>query len=96
MVKIEKIGDKKVISIEGEMTIFNATTIASSIDISDCQELDIDLSNVTDFDTSGLQILVAIRKEAVNKNIKTRFLNLSEPIENLLNIFRLKDYLIRG
>lgn len=87
-------GDKKVMSIEGDMTIFNAQVILSSIDLSESKEIEIDLSNVTEIDTAGLQILLSIKKEALKNNLDVKFINISESIDNLLQLYRVKDYLI--
>ncbi|MCX8027492.1 MAG: STAS domain-containing protein [Thermodesulfovibrionales bacterium] len=91
MVNITKENAKKIIRIEGEMTIFNAQEIASSIDISDCKEIEIDLSGVSEIDTSGFQILVALKKEAIKKNLDFRIIKSSDVVNNLLQIYRVEN-----
>ncbi len=91
MVSINKNGQRSNITIEGEMTIFNAQQIASSIDISDASVIELDLSQVSEFDTSGLQILIALKKECDLRGIELALKAMGEPVRGLLELFRITD-----
>ncbi len=92
MVSISKLDNRAEITIEGEMTIFNAQQIASSLEIPDTKFIELDLSQVSEFDTSGLQILFALKKECGLRGIELALKAISEPIKGLLELFRITDY----
>jgi anti-anti-sigma factor len=50
----------------------------------------LDLSNVTEFDTTGLQLLISLQK-SLKKNNKNLFLRrCSEVVKNILSLLRLE------
>ncbi len=92
MVTVQRTGNRASISIEGEMTIFNAQQIASSlINVTDAAIFELDLSKVTEFDTSGFQILVALKKECQAKGIEFLVKAMSDAVSGFLDIFRMKE-----
>jgi len=95
---IEIIKDKEkegVYNIFGEMTIYDAEFIRVCL-ISILKEnngVEIDLSEVTDIDTTGIQIMYAIQNEAKNIQKKFRWINHSESILNTINLLNLGNSL---
>lgn len=79
--------------IEGEMTIYSAATIAGRI-ITAITEASgaasLDLSQVTDIDTAGLQILLMARKLARARGGLT-VVDPNPRVEALLRLCRLDD-----
>ena len=73
-INLEINNDLSKLMIEGEMTIFNATELKENLidNLAACSELEIDLSQVSEMDTTGLQLLLLIYKEAslLNKSLR--------------------------
>ena len=65
--KVKKQGAHCKITPEGEMTIYQAGVIHEKFktQLAACESLEIDLRHVTEIDTAGLQLLLALKREAV-------------------------------
>jgi len=65
-VNVEKTEGLSRLQIEGEMTVFYAIALKKDLldNLSDCSKLDIDLSQVSEMDTAGFQLLFLIKREA--------------------------------
>ncbi len=74
--------------IEGEMTIFRAAELKNELldNISQHGEVEVDLSGVTEIDTSGLQLMVMAKVEAELKNRDLRFTGHSRPVLEILDM----------
>lgn len=55
-----------LLRIEGEMTIYQAAELKQTLaaTLAQCDELEIDLSAVTEIDTAGVQLLISAKKTA--------------------------------
>lgn len=75
-------------AIEGEMTIYRAAELKDLIlpQIGLADEIEIDLSNVDEIDSSGLQLLIATKREAVLHDKQLRFVGHSKPVLELLDL----------
>lgn len=90
-------GVEQPLRIEGEMTIYSAAALAERIAtaIRDASgEVRLDLSQVTDIDTAGLQILLLARKLA-RAHGGLALLDPSRRVEALLHLCRLEDMIAR-
>lgn len=76
------------LALTGEMTIFTAALIKDQLmeAIQLGEDLNVDLSGVTEFDTSGLQILVSAKKLA---EVQKSVLQFSEPADSVASLLRL-------
>ena len=82
--------------IEGEMTIYSAAALAQRViaAITDATgEPGLDLSQVTDIDTAGLQILLMARKLARARG-GLAIIDPSPRVEALLRLCRLEDMIV--
>lgn len=75
-------------AIEGEMTIYRASELKSTIlpHLSQADEIEIDLSKVQEIDSAGLQLLIATKLEAVAHDKKLRFVGHSKPVLEALDL----------
>lgn len=76
------------IAIEGEFNIFTASAIRerllAALDIAD--ELEVDLGQVTDVDSAGLQLMIATKLEAQVRGKILRFLDRSTSLHDTLDL----------
>ncbi|RJG01198.1 STAS domain-containing protein [Noviherbaspirillum sedimenti] len=79
-----------VLRIEGEMSIFRAAELKSMLlaSLDNSATLEIDLSAVTEFDTAGVQLLMAAKKAA---QARQRELRLTAHSAAVLEVFELFD-----
>lgn len=74
----------------GEMTIYGAADLKPELlrALSECDEIDFDLSGVSEMDTSGAQLLMLMKREAVAAG---KTLMLSGHSTAVLEVFELLD-----
>lgn len=90
-INIEKNNGLCELQIEGEMTIFNAAELKKQLlcSLAECQEIKIDLSEVSEMDTAGLQLLLLVGWEAKRLNKHLRITSYSTAILSVLELFRI-------
>lgn len=88
------------LSIAGEFNIFTAMdTKARLLDAIAAApyepdtEIGIDLSQVTDIDSAGLQLMVMARREAVRQGKRLHFVACSEAVADIVALCDMADYL---
>jgi anti-anti-sigma factor len=76
--------------IEGEMTIYQAAELKQALlaALEQDEEVEIDLSAVSEIDTAGVQLLIAAGKTA---QAKQKRLRLAEPSAAVTDVFKLFD-----
>lgn len=83
-----------VLRIEGEMTIYRAAelkqTLLASLDLA--EELEVDLAAVTELDTSGVQILILAKQQALARQRKLRLIAHSPAVLDVLELLNLAAY----
>ena len=81
------------VQIGGELTIYSANGLFNEHvkNTSWADKVQIDLSNVQEIDTSGIQILLMIRKQVLSKEGELCFSKLSEPVQKYLDLFQLNE-----
>jgi anti-anti-sigma factor len=82
------------LTINEDMTIYNAPAHKKMLltALADCEELDIDLSQVGEMDTAGLQILLLSKREATKAHKTVRLTAHSKAVTDLLDLFNLAIY----
>lgn len=80
-------GDARALTLDGEMTIYRALELKELLleAIQDGAGLELDLSNVTELDTAGVQLLMAARKSAPS----FRIVAMSEAVAEVFATFDL-------
>jgi anti-sigma B factor antagonist len=58
-----------------------------------CQNLDVNLSGVTEFDTAGVQLLILLKKEAMAYGKKVEFTSCSPAVKRVVELYKLSDFL---
>jgi len=82
------------IAIEEDMTIYTASAQKFLLleAISNCQELDLDLSQVGDIDTAGFQLLLLTKREALKADKVVRITAHSKAVRELLDLYSMSGY----
>jgi ABC-type transporter Mla MlaB component len=81
----------QTLSIDGELTIFTAAEQKIRLlgFLQSGGELEINLANVTQFDTAGLQLLILIKREAAIAKKSLSFVMHSKVVLDILEFTRL-------
>jgi anti-sigma B factor antagonist len=79
------------LAIAGEFTIFTALTLkeqllATIANTPEGGDLDIDLADVTEIDTAGLQLMLLAKREANLTGRNVRFLRHSDAVLDLIDL----------
>ncbi|HEY9051591.1 MAG TPA: STAS domain-containing protein [Gammaproteobacteria bacterium] len=90
MLRIEEKDQNCRAYIEGDMTIYTISELKDRLMplIEAWKELDINLANVTEIDSAGVQLLMLAKKERAAQNLA---LTLSEHSNTVLDVFELMD-----
>jgi anti-anti-sigma factor len=80
--------------IEGEMTIFMVQELREAImpAIAQNDEVEIDLTSVTDIDAAGLQLMVAVKLEAILRGKTLRYVGHSKPVLDMIDLCDLGSF----
>ncbi|AKP25792.1 STAS domain protein [Leptospira interrogans serovar Manilae] len=83
------------VKIEDELTIYEASQFKEKIDLilqNSATVLEIDLLKIQKIDTSCLQILLSFKKVALTKYEQVRFINFSNNVLSLIDLYNLSDF----
>lgn len=82
-------------SIEGKVTACMVEELGEAIlpVISYSQEIEIDLSRVSEIDLAGLRLMVDAKLEAISRDKKLRFTGHSKPVAEIMGLFDLGGFL---
>lgn len=74
--------------IEGEMTIFAAQELKDSMlpPLLRARITEIDLSQVTEIDSAGLQLMLLAKLESMTRGNTLRFTGHSQPVQEMLDL----------
>ena len=79
------------IGIEGEMTIYFAAQAKDSLiaAMADCNEIEMNLGQISEIDTAGLQLLALAKREAVDSSKPLHFVAHSQAVLDMLDLCNL-------
>jgi anti-anti-sigma factor len=80
--------------VEGEMTIFMAQELREAIMpvIAQNDEIEIDLSRVTEMDAAGMQLMVSAKLEAILRGKTLRYVGHSKPVLDMIDLCDLGSF----
>lgn len=81
----------KTLSVEGELTIFTAAEQKASLIsfLTSDDQLELNLANVEEIDTAGLQVLILLKREASRLGKTLSFVMHSAPVLEILELANL-------
>jgi anti-sigma B factor antagonist len=93
-VSTEKVNGLCKMRIEGGMTIFNVIDLKRDLldTLNDSSELEIDLSQVNELDTAGLQLLILTKREYAALSKSFKIISYSPEVLSVMELFDLKEY----
>ena len=88
---MEKNSKEKEIEVSGDMTIYEAGEIRELFNnaIANNDSINVNLSNVSEIDSSGIQLMVALKKKAASEDKTVSFISHSSAVVGLLDLFDL-------
>lgn len=84
----------KVMAISEDMTIYTALEQKNKLleALAGCEELNLDLSQVSEMDTAGFQILLLTKREATKAQKTVRLTAHSHAVTELLDLYNMASY----
>jgi anti-sigma B factor antagonist len=84
-----------ILRVAGDLTIYNAAALATDLlgRLADGARVDLDLDEVTELDTAGLQVLLVARREAKTRGQSMHWLRPSAPVVQVIETFQLAHLL---
>ena len=81
-------------TLKEDLNIYNAAAQKKALlkALGGCQELDIDLSQVSEMDTAGFQILLLTKREAIKASKVVRFTGHSKAVTELIDLYSMAGY----
>ena len=79
------------LALTGELTIYEAANLKNQMlaSLNASQGLEVDLSGITELDTSGVQLLLLLRHEAEVANKPLKWIKHSQPVSQVLTLLNL-------
>lgn len=84
---------------QGEITAANVDAVAQATEAclaNATGKITIDLAGVRFIDSSGIGLMVRLRKQASRKNVELEFVEASGSVQNVARLLRLEEYLFRS
>lgn len=83
---------------QGELAIYTAAALKSELFglMDQCRQLEIDLSEVTEMDSAGLQLLLLARREAAQRQIGLQISGCGPAVMEVLELCGLTAHLCNG
>lgn len=94
MYKQEDLEQSCRVYLEGDLTIYNVTELKAHFIavLDDAKALEIDLALVTEIDSSGVQLLIWIKKERDRLNNSLKLVNMSPEVLHVFELLKLVSF----
>ncbi len=81
------------LGVAGDMTIYSAEEMLTTCTpyLGDYEEFEINLSEVSDIDSAGIQLLFLFERKSRQSKKHTRLIDPSESVNEVLKLFRLGE-----
>jgi len=82
------------INISGDMTIYEAGEVRDlfSNALAEKKNINVNLTNVSEIDSSGLQLMVALKNDASENDLSVQYSSHSQSVIDLLDLFDMTSY----
>ncbi len=84
-------GRRCTLQVEQEMSIYTAATLQTPLlePLATSRDLTLDLSLVSDMDTSGVQLLLLLHRECIRRQVPLRVSAMSAAVHEALHLYGL-------
>ncbi len=94
--RVDKSSKSKTFILEGELDVHNVknlkSTVSESLEEADGWVYVLDMDKVSYLDSSGLGMLVYIKKEVTHNNGSLKIINIQAPVFNVFKLTRLDEF----
>jgi anti-sigma B factor antagonist len=92
-VTVRKRKGVRIATVRGEMTIYNAHNDKTALlgALEQGEQLEINLVNVEEIDTAGIQLLCLLRQEAAQLEKPMKLVKVNEVVREALDLFNMTD-----
>ena len=89
--KVRKLKTCTKIELQGELTIYQAQEVNAVLreNVADSRSLEINLQNVTEVDTAGIQLLLAAKRESERLGKKMSMVSHSNAVVEVLDLLNI-------
>jgi len=93
-IDIEQHGEHCIIHLMGDFVLAHVTELKDTLldTLNDCQQLDVDLVDVSDIDTAGIQLLLLLKREALTSKKNCHLIHHSRVVVDMLETYQLSHY----
>lgn len=86
-----KEGDRSLLAIQGELNIYHAARLKEELleALASRAELEVDLGEVEDCDSSGVQLLLLLKREARRQDKRLALVNHSRCVAEVIDLLNL-------
>jgi len=90
-ITITQQGDRLQVALHDEMSIYSAAELQQQLLplLQEQTQLTLDLAAVTEFDSAGLQLLIVLKQEALQRQQTLQIINHSEPVVAVLKLLNM-------
>ena len=87
-IETNKVGDKSVMKFKGEMNIYFAVDLKNALlnAIDEYEEIEVDMSDVSEIDTTAFQLLMSLNHLMIRKEKKLVYSKASQEVEQAISL----------
>jgi anti-anti-sigma factor len=90
---VETIGGRSVVKLKGELTIFQAADLKAELlmclNQGERRDVEFDLAQVTEIDSTGVQLMLMLKREAQKQDKALTFTHHSLPVLGVIDLLNL-------
>lgn len=88
-------GQHCTLKVEQEMAIHTAAAIKDALfePLAEATTLTLDLSQVTELDTAGVQLLLLLHREVLRRKLTWKLLPVSQAVDEVISLYQLRPIL---
>ena len=93
-IQLSQDGETGCAQINGELTIYTAAELKDQLlkQLDQCKKIQLDLSQVEEVDSAGIQVLMLIRKQAIAEEKALTLSQISESLSRYFELYNLWDF----
>ncbi len=92
--RVEQDGDQRRLSMSGELCIYDAAELKPQLleHLSECEELELNLADLSEIDSAGFQLLYLLKREAEATGKKLHLVSHSQATLEMLGLLNMEAH----